>query len=240
MGIKKFIVGAVLLLCVSVAQAQSKGDLIISAGGAYFIPQGGSDSLGRKAALEGFKGMPIEHNPLSDKGIESVNSPMFNLSATYFITDHLAGEFVFNLPERIYLRGTRELDGEGRVGSVQHESFAFLLKYYFSNAEQRLRPYLGVGISRTLFSSAEVDTKAILGEQIGSIFSIRNQWEPVFNAGLIYRLSQSWFIDLSVSYMPLETTARLRIPLDDSMPFRTEPSIKMDSIVPNLRIGLRF
>ncbi len=238
MKFKQFMVAATLSVCATVTHAQSAGSFILGGGWAYFMPQGGSHSLGNNATLDG---LPVENNPWDGEGVKLTNSHVLSLSGTYFITDHLATELVLNMPSRIYLQATSEHQEGERVGSLQHKSMAFLLKYYFLEADQKLRPYLGLGISRTLFSKEKLETEPFVGEKIENSFSIKNQWEPVFNAGLSYRLSQRWLAGLSVSYMPLRTKARLRIPLADSTAdVTTEPSIKLNSVIPYLTIGFCF
>ncbi|CAH2800465.1 MAG: unnamed protein product [uncultured Paraburkholderia sp.] len=70
-----------------------------------------------------------------------------------------------------------------------------------------------------------------------------SSWEPVFNAGFTYAFNQHWFAGVSVSYLPLSTTAKLNTQASTpvgTLNVQSQTKIKLNPIVTYVNIGYRF
>jgi outer membrane protein len=65
----------------------------------------------------------------------------------------------------------------------------------------------------------------------------------VFNAGFTYAFNQHWFAGVSVSYLPLSTTAKLNTQAQTpvgTLNVQSQTKIKLNPIVTYVNIGYRF
>ncbi len=73
--------------------------------------------------------------------------------------------------------------------------------------------------------------------------SAKSSWNPVFNVGANYAVTDNWFVGLSVSYLPLSSTATLTTQNAGAAGNATVVShtkIKIDPVVTYLNVGYRF
>ncbi|MEQ8939163.1 MAG: OmpW family outer membrane protein, partial [Gammaproteobacteria bacterium] len=71
-----------------------------------------------------------------------------------------------------------------------------------------IRPYVGVGVNytATLFDDATDQLEAILGPVD---VSSSNSWGYALQAGVDYDINESWFFNVDVKYIDINTTAKL-------------------------------
>ncbi len=232
MKLKSIVAGCLLCTCACAAQAQTAGSLLLSAGWLHFITRDSSGPLTLTGPVVGEK----PHTGASVSNADSVG-----VSATYFVTDNVASELVLGLPPKFDLKGAGELSPLGKIGSVRQLSPTLLLKYYFFDASTRLRPYLGVGVSRVWFKNVRITNPALETVLHGpTTASAKNAWSPIFNAGVSYQWSEHWFGGLSVSYMPLRTTAKLKTKVNEQVTQNSEASLKVNPVITYLNVGYRF
>lgn len=238
---KLFFAAALACACASAAHAQSAGSLILGTGWMHISPQVSSDPL--EIQTGGTRLTPPLNFSVPGSGSSVSGADTLGLSATYFITDHIAPEFVIGIPPKFDLYGADSLDRLGKLGTVKLWSPTLLLKYYFGSAQSKLRPYLGVGVSRIWFSNGTITNPALSSVLLSgpvTVGSIKNSWAPVYNAGLSYSFSKHWIAGLSVSYMPLKTT----VALDSSSPLlgveHSSANLKLNPIITYLNLGYRF
>ena len=248
MKLKQLFAAAGVLACATAAHAQSAGSVILESGWIHFSPQSSSDPL----VVNSLAGQPINYT-LQNTGASVSNSDTLGLSATYFVTDHIAPEFVFGIPPKFNLNGSGSLSALGKIGTVRQWSPTLLLKYYFGEAEQKLRPYLGLGVTRVWFTDGTITNQNLggaLAGQIGlppslagatTVSSVRSSWAPVFDGGLNYSFNKHWSAGISISYIPLKTTAVLNtataIP---GVSAQSTAHITLNPIVTYLKVGYRF
>jgi outer membrane protein len=143
------------------------------------------------------------------------------------------------------------------VTSVREWSPALLLQYYLFSATARFRPFLGAGVSYNWFSSIQLNpnfTNA-LNEQLGATLaagagkpgptSVTSQsspsWQPVFNGGLTYNITDHWSIIGSVSYIPLKTTTVITVKAaDGSTLSQSKATLKVDPIISYVGVAYKF
>lgn len=233
---------AVLLVGAATAHAQTAGSFILGTGWLHLDTRDSSQPIRRTS--------PAAHAKVYGNTGAAVNSAnTLGLSGHYFFTDNIAGEFVVGIPPRFDLKGEGEYASYGKLGSAQQWSPALLLKYYFFNAQAKFRPYTGLGISRVWFTDAKLTNTNFEQKKLYKLpgtatdVSADSQWTPIFNAGFSYQLTKRWFAGLSVSYLPLRTTAKINTTANTPMgPIRmtNEAEIKVNPIITYLNVGYRF
>jgi outer membrane protein len=249
MKLKQLFTAAAVLACATGAHAQSAGSIILESGWIHLAPQSSSDAL----TINSIGGFPV-HDSVQGTGANVSGADTLGVSATYFVTDHIAPEFVFGIPPKFDLGGTGSLTGLGQLGTVKQWSPTLLLKYYFGSAQQKLRPYLGLGVTRVWYTDGTVTNpglgvglaSAVAGFPVPSAFvgpttvsSIKSSWAPVYNGGLTWQFDKHWSAGLSISYIPLKTTAVFNTPVLGQN-VQSTAHIKINPIVTYLNIGYRF
>ncbi|ACR27512.1 OmpW/AlkL family protein [Burkholderia glumae] len=237
------ITGAValaLLTAGTTAQAQSAGSFYVTTGWFHLAPQDSSDPL--KVMSVG--GTPVNRS-VANTGAGISDADTLGITTGYFVTDHIAAEFVYGIPPKFNLNGKGSLSPFGTLGHAYQWSPAVLLKYYFNSAEAKFRPYVGVGASYIYFTGAKLTNRTFENNVLGGPTNVTtsNQWAPVFNAGFNYNFTKHWFAGVSISYIPVSLTATLTTQRPTQVGTLTQTSqahIKLNPIVSYVNIGYRF
>ncbi len=241
MKLKFIAAGAMAFACTGAAHAQSAGSFILSTGWFHLSPQDHSSEI----TVVSRGGSPINQS-IPNSGSSVDDSDTIGFTATYFVTDHIAVEGVMGVPPKFDLNGEGVLAPYGKLGSAKQWSPTLLLKYYFLQAQSRLRPYLGVGVSRVWFSDAAITNSQFLANPVlggPTNVDIDAKWVPVFNGGFTFQVTDHWYAGLSISYLPLKTTATLTSNSATPVGNLTSVSkadIKLNPIVTYINVGYRF
>lgn len=143
------------------------------------------------------------------------------------------------------------------VKSVRQWSPAVLLQYYFGAATTKFRPFLGLGVSYNWFSDLQLNTNFIKQTQdnLGAILAAgagkpgttsveakaSSSWQPVFNAGLQYNLTEHFGLIASVTYIPLKTTSTVTIKAaDGTVLAESKSELKADPIISYVGMTYKF
>ncbi|HDV6328199.1 TPA: OmpW family protein [Burkholderia cenocepacia] len=143
------------------------------------------------------------------------------------------------------------------VKSVRQWSPAVILQYYFGQATAKFRPFLGLGVSYNWFSDLQLNTNFIKQTQdnLGAILAAgagkpgttsveakaSSSWQPVFNAGLQYNLTEHFGLVASVTYIPLKTTSTVTIKAaDGSVLAESKSDLKADPIISYVGMTYKF
>ena len=141
---------------------------------------------------------------LNDNG----NDPMLNLGQvevqnkwipefdiSYFFTDNIATELVLTWPQKmdVTLGGTD-------IGSVKALPPTLMLQYHFM-PDAVFRPYAGVGVNYTSFSSRNFS--------IAGLSTSSSSWGPALQAGFDYQIAPRWYINADVKYVWMNTDVTL-------------------------------
>ncbi|HHT8902542.1 TPA: OmpW/AlkL family protein [Burkholderia cenocepacia] len=143
------------------------------------------------------------------------------------------------------------------VKSVRQWSPAVILQYYFGQATAKLRPFLGLGVSYNWFSDLQLNTNFIKQTQdnLGAILAAgagkpgttsveakaSSSWQPVFNAGLQYNMTEHFGLVASVTYIPLKTTSTVTIKAaDGSVLAESKSDLKADPIISYVGMTYKF
>jgi outer membrane protein len=238
-------VGAAVLLslsAISLAHAQSAGQFMLNGGWMHMAPQDSSqplsvDALGHSATLTG-------------SGASVSDADTFALTATYFVTDHIAVETIFGIPPKLHLDGTGTLSSVGELGTARAWAPALLAQYHFGEPSARFRPYVGAGVSYVWFSNVQLSAPVASGQFLASpsfgtslegstSASLSSSFAPIVNAGLTYNIDKHWSVGVSASYVWLSSRATLTThsPLGA---VTSTAKLKIDPITTFVSIGYRF
>lgn len=232
----------VLVAAISGAHAQSAGQWVVNAGWSHFAPQGSADPLTVNALGQS--------QVMTGSGADIASGDTFGLTATYFVTDHIAATTVMGFPPTWHLSGSGTLGGFGELGTARAWSPAIIFNYYFGEPNARFRPYLGAGVTYTWFSNVKLSHPVSTGQiffspTVGTALegptsvSLRKSLAPVVNGGLTYNIDSHWSINASVAYSWVSTRATLTTrssvgTVTSTTKFRVNP------IVTFLSVGYRF
>jgi outer membrane protein len=239
--IKQVITGIAALACVSTAaHAQSAGSIYVTGGWFHFAPQDSSGPL--KETSVG--GSPVNIDvPGTGAGISSADTAGFTVG--YFATDHIAAELEMGIPPTFDLEGTGTLSQFGKLGSAKQWSPTLLFKYFFNAPQAKFRPYVGIGVTRTWFTDAQLTNQQFEGSVLHGPTTVDtdSSWAPVFNVGATYNFTEHWFAGFSVSFIPLKATAKLNTQAQTPvgvLNVQSQAKITLNPIVTYLRVGYRF
>ncbi|MCV9992525.1 OmpW/AlkL family protein, partial [Burkholderia pseudomallei] len=143
------------------------------------------------------------------------------------------------------------------VKSVRQWSPAVILQSYFAQANARLRPFLGLGVSYNWFSDLQLNPNFVKQTQdnLGAILAAgagkpgttsvsakaSSSWQPVFNAGLQYNITEHFGLVASVTYIPLKTTSTVTIKAADGTTLAESKSdLKADPIISYIAMSYKF
>jgi outer membrane protein len=239
---------AALLSASGSAFAQKAGDNVVSLGWLHSSPQNSSDPLRvSKSNIPGFASVLNSH--LGNTSVQADDTDTVGITFTHFFTDNIAAEAAVGVPPkfRLYGAGLLTLAGGGPLITAKQWSPALLMKYYFGQPADSWRPFLGIGASYFYYKDVELTpgfqalaSDTLTGGPGGHTSAkLSNSWAPVFNLGVNFNMDKHWMLALSVSYIPVSTTARLtarRVLIGTD----SEIKVKQNPVVTSLSLGYRF
>ena len=234
------------------AMAQSAGSLITSMGSAWldFGPSSATP-LQSTSALGTFTS--------SGTGGQIHNTFTLELSNTYFITDNIAFDLAAGIPPKLNLfaQGNATPFGAGgpalNLGNLQPLATTrawspiLFLKYYFFDAQTKLRPFVGVGGNYTWYSHTNLNStfsgalQEIAGPGGQAKASLSPSWNPAFDVGASYNISKNWYATASVTYLFLKTNATVSaVAANGQTVLSNKTRITADPVIVFLGLGYRF
>lgn len=225
----------------------------VSVGWAHIMPQGNqqgvyTDSNNKAVSSTGFT---------SNAGFEFENSNTAELKIDYLVNDHVSLGLILGMPPKSDIKGKGSLlnnqlnlDKFNKVGDIKIYSPVITGKYHFGKVENKLRPYVGVGMMYARFTDFNLDSAvandSLLKVTNGSISNVKvdSTIAPVAFAGLDYSINKDWFVTASVSYVHLNTHASLDVngkhPLAGSYTVQGSTKVEINPVVTYLGFGYRF
>ena len=154
----------------------------------------------------------------------SVNNKMIpELDISYFFTPNFAAELILTYPQKHDVRA-----GGAKIGSLKHLPPTLLAQYHFTQLGA-FKPYVGVGINYTRFSSVKFDpaVDAALNPSVK-----KNSFGPALQIGFDYALNKNWSINFDVKKVYIKTDVRS---------FGTKVgTFKVDPLLVGVGLGYRF
>ena len=158
-----------------------------------------------------------------DKGVSVNDKWIPELDISYFFTPNLAAELILTYPQKHDVR----LNG-AKIGTLKHLPPTLLAQYHFTNLGA-FKPYVGVGINYTRFSSVKFDpaVDAALNPSVK-----KNSFGPALQIGFDYALDKNWSINFDVKKVYIKTDVRS---------FGTKVgTFKVDPLLVGVGLGYRF
>ena len=140
------------------------------------------------------------------------------VDVTYFFTPNIAAELILTYPQRqdVSLNGAD-------IGSLKHLPPVLSLQYHFT-PESKYRPYVGVGLNYTRFSSVNILDGA--GKLDKSSFGL------AYGAGMDIQLSGPWYLNVDIKKVHIKT--------DVSSNGTKLGTFKVDPVLWGIGVGYRF
>ena len=202
----KTVLACAALVAASSSFAQKAGDNIVSLGLASVNP----DVKVGKLSSTGAAAAPVLQAKLVDASATADGVTTLSASWLHMYSDNIGAELTIDVPPKLTLdiatpNGTLKTHPGGATAKTLTP--AAVAKYFFNTPADKVRPYLGVGVSYVSFRSVEANlADAEVRAFAGSGASLSSSWAPVYNAGVIYNIDDKWSINGSVSYIPIKTT----------------------------------
>lgn len=221
------------------ASAQSAGSNIVQLGWFHLYTDDSSDPLRRESPAPA---------TLAGTGSTVNDADTFGLAYTHFFTDNFALTVDAGVPPKFNLYGEGALEGLGKLGSAKQWSPAVIGKWYFGQAEDKWRPFVGLGVTHVWYSSVELTpglqnlvTVPFAGPGGSASAHLSSSWAPVANVGIAYNLDEKWSIGFSLSYIPLDTDAEIvGRNAAGTVVSRHKTNLTIDPYVTFLSVGYKF
>lgn len=171
---------AALAAVAGIAQAD-EGNWMVRARALHMNPDNGNN---------GGLNLPID--------VEAENKTFPEIDITYFFTPNIAAELILTYPQKhdVELGGTA-------IGSVKHLPPTLTLQYHF-NPTGTIRPYAGVGLNYTRFSSVDLDAGPVLGGSVPLKID-RSSVGFAAQVGADFQIAPQWFLNVDVKYVTIDT-----------------------------------
>ncbi|HHQ6720998.1 TPA: outer membrane protein OmpW [Serratia fonticola] len=203
------------LMAPMVASAHQAGDFLFRAGTATVRPNAGSD------------------NVLGQGSFNANNNTQLGLTFGYMVTDNIGVELLAATPFRhkVSLGGPAV---NGDIATVRQLPPTLMAQYYFGDKQDKLRPYLGIGVNYTMFFDEKFNDN---GKDAGlSNLDLKDSWGVAAQAGMDYNLDEHWMLNMSVWWMNIETKTRFDVAGGPSQSIDT----RLDPFVFMFGAGYRF
>ncbi len=233
----KFIPCVVAALAAASALAQKAGNTYIGVGVAAIRPDA---SLGTLSS----SGVNAAAFTAATAGASADVSNEVTLSVgwLHLFTDQVGAELTLGVPPKHTIDLTTPSPFAGAAShpgaaTVRTWTPAVVAKYLFNTPGDRWRPYLGLGLSHVSFRSVKVNLGDPLVVQVGGASaSLKSDWTPVYNVGVIYNIDERWMVNASIAYLPIRTTATLV----GAGGTTTSGELKLNTTDVVVRVGYRF
>jgi outer membrane protein len=181
------LLGAALLLSAAgAAQAQeSYAANVFKVAASYYNPTGSS---------EGVSGIGVP--PGADVSINGAWTALFTYER--MLTPNIGLELVIGIPPKTTADATGSISFLGNeILSAKAVAPTLLLNYHFGTPEDKWRPYVGVGINYTKFTSIE--------SRLGWNVEMGDSWGWAAQGGIAYNIDKNWGLFASVAYSDVKS-----------------------------------
>ncbi|MCY4745096.1 outer membrane beta-barrel protein [Pelomonas sp. UHG3] len=130
-------------------------------------------------------------------GLSINNKTLPEVDFSYFVTPNIAAELILTYPQkqRLYSNGTE-------IGSLKHLPPTLTLQYHFS-PDTTVRPYVGVGVNYTNFSSVKFAPAVATALKPGIK---HNSFGLAWQVGTDIEISKGTYLNFDVKKVNLGTT----------------------------------
>jgi outer membrane protein len=247
--ITKIVLACAALAAATSALAQKAGDNIVSVGFASINPDtnvGPLSSTGVDATSNFVAGRFNTANQGLRGSIGAQTTVSFGWLHMY--SDNIGAELSLGIPPKLTL-DLQRADGTTEQGAATVKSWtpAVIAKYFFNTPQDKIRPYVGLGVSHVSFKDVTPSAAESIQALAGNGASMKSTWTPVYNAGVVYNIDEKWSVIGSVAYLPVRTTATflgktgyVANTLTPANGVTTKSSVGLDTMDYVVRLGYRF
>lgn len=188
------------------------------------------------------RGRIINVDPQDDSGRVSVNGGKTNsgvsvdsdvmpeVDFTYMIDRNWGLELILAYSDHEVDTTGADLGSFGHIVDAKVLPPTLTLQYHFA-PDSNIRPYVGAGINYTHFFDEK--TKGTLDGATGSV-DLEDSWGLAAQAGVDIDINDTWFVNLDVKYIDIDTTAHITGGLDIKV------DVDIDPIVWGIGVGRTF
>lgn len=228
---KSSIVAAVTVLAASGAFAQKAGDDIVSVGLASINPDTKVGPLTNSVG----GALQVAVNGATAK---VSNETTVSVSWLRMYTDNVGVELTLGIPPTMTQDLTTPATGaHPSAAKIDLWSPAVVGKYFFGGSQDKLRPYLGLGVAHVSFHNVKIVGDTTVQHLGGNGGSFTSSWTPVYNAGMLYNFDEKWSLSGSVSYLPVKTSVTFT---GQTGYGSTTGDVKINTTDYVVRVGYRF
>lgn len=193
------VTGLVLIALAGGAHAQIAGSWIARAGATQISPQVSSGDL----SAPSFAGTQVDVR--ADTQLSG--------GITYMVTDHWAVDVPLALPFKHDIMGAGAIAGVGKIAEVKVLPITVFAQYRFLEADARVRPYIGLGVTYARFFK-ERSTAALTGLTGGSpsrptTLGAESRFGVTPQVGVSIGLNDRWSLDVAYYKTFVKTTNTL-------------------------------
>ncbi|WPC75459.1 outer membrane protein OmpW [Vibrio porteresiae] len=169
--------------------AHQQGDFFMRAGIASVIPLDDSEDI----------------TGTTSKLAVNTNTQL-GLTFDYMVTDHIGLSLLAATPFSHDI-STDLLNRD--IATTKQLPPTLMVEYYFNEPAAKWQPYAGVGVNYTTFFDAHFNNT---GRAAGlSDLDLDDSWGLAANIGVDYQVNDSWFVNASLWYANIETTAHYKL-----------------------------
>ncbi|TQV86253.1 outer membrane beta-barrel protein [Exilibacterium tricleocarpae] len=224
------VLAAALATAALPAGAYEPGEWILRAGATTVAPDESSSNVA------------IDGDTLSLDGgtsqLEVDDNTQLGLTATYMLDANWGIEVLAATPFTHTVSGAGELAGLD-IAEVTHLPPTVSAVYHFS-AVEGFTPYVGAGLNYTLFFSEDLTGSADtalsgLGLTGGDV-EADSSFGFALQVGADYQLDDTWFINASIRWIDIDTTAKISFDNGSDI----DADLEIDPLVYSVLVGRRF
>jgi outer membrane protein len=219
----KCAVAAAVLMGASAASAYEAGDMIVRAGAASAQPDDSSSVL----KLNGGS------LPGSEAGIAHDES--LGITFTYMLNSDWGVEVLAATPFEHDINAN--LDGDWlSAGSTKHLPPTVSLQYFPMDADSKIQPYIGIGLTYTTFFQEDLGGE--LGAALeGGDLEFDDSYGASFQLGVDYQINENWLLNAAVWKMDIDTDTK--ITSGDGLTV-VKTTVDIDPMVYMISLGYKF
>ncbi|BFM09074.1 OmpW/AlkL family protein [Halioxenophilus aromaticivorans] len=225
-----FTAAASAIALAPLATAYEAGDVALRLGVTQVAPDASSDNVTLDGSTLSLAGGTSQ--------VDVDSNTQLGLTLEYFVTDAIGVELLAATPFEHTAEGKGELAGLDITDAKQLPPTLSLV-YHFGGLGQ-IEPYVGVGLNYTVFFDEDItgqaDTTLSSLGLTGADVSLEESFGYAVQAGVDFHLDEKWFINASVRYIDISTTAD--IDFDNGSTISVD--VDIDPFVYSLFAGYRF
>jgi len=144
--------------------------------------------------------------PLTPPGanLQVMNKSTLTIGYARRLTENLELELAFGIPPKHDVEGRGALQTAGVIAKVKQTAPTLFLNYKFFDENTALRPFVGLGVNHTRFSST-VTPEGNIASGGPTVHSLSSSTGWAAQAGLSYAVDKQWSIVASIATADVST-----------------------------------